>query len=90
MRPAQPFLQQLGAGRAAIVEGSDLTITSRVVVVGIDHYLAGQGLDGNVANCFQRNRYNHQITGRGGLLGGASTSLRAQFRHQSSQGFRPP
>jgi hypothetical protein len=87
--PAQPGLQQLRAGRAVIIESRNAAIAPRVVVVGIDHYLAYQGLDRNVADGLQRDRYDHKIASRGRLLGGACASSGAQFKHQISQRFRP-
>jgi hypothetical protein len=56
-------LEQLGRRGRFVVELRDVTVPFRIVVVGIDHNLPRQRLDGHGSIILQRNRDNDNVAG---------------------------
>src|SRR5690606_6670285 len=78
-------LQELRGGRLAAVELLDMTVALVVVVVGVEHDLPRQRLDGDPLDGAQRHAHDHDVAGASGLLRGRRTGLRAELGDETAQ-----
>ena len=82
-------LQELGGGRRFAVELADVAVPLRVVVVGVDHDLAGERPGRNLAVVPQGDGHHDDVAGSGGLLRGRRPGLGPELLDERGEGLRP-
>src|SRR5262252_10950299 len=78
-------LQQLGGRRRLVVELRDVAVALRIIVVGIDDHLAGQGRDRYLSVVLQRHADDDNVACGGGLIGRSGASPWTELLYQIRQ-----
>ena len=81
-------LQQLRGRCRLVVELGDVAIALRIVIVRVDHDLAGERLDGNRLVVLERHGDDNDVAGGGGIDNRPRSRARAELRHQRGKRVR--
>src|SRR5581483_12200628 len=73
-----------------VVELRDVPVTLRVVVVGVDHDLAGQRLGRHGAVGLERDAHHHDVPGLRGFGRGCRAGSWPEFGGEVAESLRPP
>jgi hypothetical protein len=84
------LLQQSRRRRLTAIEGVDVAVAFEVVVVGVEHDLAGERRHRQVAIRPQRHRDEHHFTGRGGFFDRRRPGVRAELGDHRRERLGPP
>jgi hypothetical protein len=84
---APGLLVERGAGELTLVERLEVAVALRVVVVRVEHDLAGQFGRRNLVERLERDAHHHDVAGRGSLGGGRRARLRAQLVDEVLEGL---
>ena len=90
VRLRQVRLEELGDGGRLVVELGDVAVALGVVVVGVDHDLAAQRLDRDLAVALQRDRHHDDVPRLRSLLRGGGPGVRPRARPPGRSGSPAP